>query len=359
MKDRSATSEFLAGARARFEEEFQRYIHSLRERYDYGEFFEPVFADLREFLLRKAKRVRPVLFLTSHHLLSGEAEPGRPVLRIAVALELLHAFILVHDDILDCSDLRRGLPTFHKMMEARLGNRDGNAKAGQDIGIVAGDLLFALAHDTLAEAGLDPALTLRIMRRLLGYITDTGAGAIQEILLGVRDVSMVLPEDIENMYLRKTTRYTIEAPLVLGAMAAGADTDVLDILVGFAEPAGFAFQILNDLREFEHFDMSDALFPADLLEGKKNLLLVEAFHRLGESDRGFLQLCLHSPRLNETTVLKVRELIQKSGAEPILRDRAMRLFSQAETQIAHPRLTSAQADGFTEVLRLIRRQSES
>ena len=122
-------------------------------------------------------------------------------------------------------------------------------------------------------------------------MVETGFGEAADIIHGTRDVSKVSLPEIEQMYLLKTTRYTIECPLAMAAVLAGARAEELAVLGRIARPAGLAFQIQNDLQEFARFEVSDAEVPADILEGKKTLLMRTAFDRLNETDQGLLQIC--------------------------------------------------------------------
>ncbi|NDF17966.1 MAG: hypothetical protein EB079_08390, partial [Verrucomicrobia bacterium] len=252
------------------EREIQAFFHRQKERYDYGEMFEPVYFDMCEFVGRKGKRVRPLLFALTYRGLGGTKPIQDPaVLAAALSLELLHAFVLVHDDLIDRSEKRRGLPTFHKLVEQRVGRLSSAERTGHGVAVVVGDLLFALAVETLQTAGFPEPQRGAALGKLLSYITDTGVGEIFDILLGSRDIGRVSAQEIERTYLLKTTRYTFEAPCVLGAILAGAAPEKQDDLARVMEPLGLAFQIQNDLLEFSHFDSRDQLLPTDLLEGKK------------------------------------------------------------------------------------------
>ncbi|NDC01041.1 MAG: hypothetical protein EBZ83_06460 [Verrucomicrobia bacterium] len=226
------------------EREIQAFFHRQKERYDYGEMFEPVYFDMCEFVGRKGKRVRPLLFALTYRGLGGTKPIQDPaVLAAALSLELLHAFVLVHDDLIDRSEKRRGLPTFHKLVEQRVGRLSSAERTGHGVAVVVGDLLFALAVETLQTAGFPEPQRGAALGKLLSYITDTGVGEIFDILLGSRDIGRVSAQEIERTYLLKTTRYTFEAPCVLGAILAGAAPEKQDDLARVMEPLGLAFQI--------------------------------------------------------------------------------------------------------------------
>ena len=103
----------------------------------------------------------------------------------------------------------------------------------------------------------------------------------------------------------------------------------MEALSGVAQPAGLAFQIQNDLQDFARFEVSDVEVPADILEGKKTLLIRAAFDALSEPDQGLLQLCFSTGTATEATVSKVRELVTKSGAVTVLTGRMHELFGNA------------------------------
>ena len=349
----------LQQAPAFFENFLARFFQENAERYAYGDLFEPLYLDMTEFVTRRGKRIRPMLMLGSYRIFGGDRLfDDRSVLRAAVSLELLHAFILIHDDVIDQSERRRRLPTFHKLVEERLGKIDGAPRVGENVALVVGDILFAMAVDTLRSTDFAPGLRDAALSHFLRYISDTGAGEIYDILLGTRDIARVGEADIMRMYTLKTTRYTFEAPLVLGALLAGVGEDLLRELAELIEPVGLAFQIQNDLIEYQQFKGVDRLRQTDILEGKKTLLLRVAYDHLTDVDRSFLQLCLSTRTSNDASVSKIEQLIDKSGAVALLTKRMESLFQKAETALEDSSFTPAQRDGLREAFSLVRQQTQ-
>ena len=337
------------------EQELQAFFHRQRERYDYGELFEAVYFDMCEYVGRKGKRIRPLLFLWTYRALGGRKDVhDKSLLQAAIALELLHAFVLVHDDLIDHSEKRRGLPTFHKMVEERQGRLSDAERTGQGVALVVGDLLFALAMETLQQGAFGDQAEAQALKKFLSYVTDTGVGEIFDILLGSRDISRVSREDIERTYFLKTTRYTFEAPCVLAAILAGAPAEKAEDLAAVMEPLGLAFQIQNDLMEFSHLDGRDQLLPTDLLEGKKTLLVREAYDRLGETDRSFLQMCLHATSRNDASISKVQDLLRKSGALAAMQDRCTRLFQEAKDRLSRSHLHPQEQEAISQAIQWVR-----
>ena len=349
----------LLKAPVAFEAYLARFLEERAPHYSFGELFEPLYLDLTEFVGRRGKRIRPLLFLASYRVFGGDRNlEDDSLLRAALSLELLHAFILIHDDVIDQSERRRGLPTFHKLVEERLRRFEGAARVGENVAVVMGDVLFAMAFETLHGSDFPAPLRDAALARSLRYVAATGAGEIYDILLGPRDIARVAEADIEQMYHLKTTRYTFEAPLVLGGLLAGAPEATLQDLAGLVAPVGLAFQIQNDLIEYQKFKGTERIGQRDILDGKKTLLLRVAFERLDDLDRSFLQLCLSTRASSEAALTKIEQLIDKSGAVAELTRRMEALFEASETALLASSLDTSQRDGLREVLALIRQQTQ-
>jgi geranylgeranyl diphosphate synthase type I len=328
---------------AAVEDSLQNFLDETRARYDYGEWFDPLYFDFCEYVGRKGKRVRPLMFLMTYQALGGVRSPLDPhILRGALALELFHSFILLHDDVIDRSDLRRGLPTYHKMAARRIEPLQGGDKIGENIATVFGDIVYTMALDALLDMDLPAEHMKKVMKIFLRAAADTGSGEIYDILLGARDVSRIERAEVERMYTLKTTQYTFELPCLLGAVIANATEDQCEAIRGMSYPLGLAFQMDNDLQEFRRVDVKSHHFPDDLVEGKRTLLVCMAYERLSEVDRSFLQMCLASQERTEARLIKLHDLIVKSGAVAALQDEVVRLFQEAERKLDHPSINPVQ-----------------
>ena len=355
--DVALNRESITQLQSDFERFWQHFFLAHQERYSYSDFFEPLYQDMVEFVSRRAKRIRPILFLVSHSIFSKKNDSSNALFQVAAALELLHSFILIHDDIIDRSEVRRGLPTFHKLMEKRQGPRLSKARLGQNIALVMGDILLVLAIETFFNAALESKTKEKAFKRFLAYITDTGCGEMQDILLSTRDLGWIEPEEIQEMYHYKTTRYTIESPLVLGALLGGASEESLMVLEHFSNPIGMAFQIQNDLIEFKRLSCENEMFQSDLLEGKKTFLLREAYEKLNETDRSFLQLYLNYLQPEEGSIHKIRELVEKSKAVESLEEKVEYFFQQAIHFLNQSHLKLEEKEGLIFIINLIRQQT--
>ncbi len=350
----------IADLRARIDQSIAAQMAAERTEYLRQPLFATLYDDLADFVSRPGKRLRALLFLLAQRVFAANGRVAvAPVaeadlLGVGVSLEFLHGFILVHDDIIDRAETRRALPALHRLIESRLPSFTNHQRAGRNLALVLGDILFALAQKSLLQTGLPAETRTRLSTQLLGCLMETGFGEVADILHGTRDVAKVSLAEIEQMYLLKTTRYTIQCPLTMAAILAGASPAQIEALGRIATPAGLAFQIQNDLQEFARFELSDAEVPADILEGKKTLLIRTAFDLLSEADQGLLQLCFSAGTATEATVSKARELVAKSGAVAQLSERMAGLLAQAEAEARQADFPPATQAGLIGLIHLVR-----
>lgn len=182
------------------------------------------------------KRVRPILCLEAARIFAGDVAH---VLPVACALEFIHTYSLIHDDLpaLDNDDLRRGKPTCHK-------------KFGEATAILAGDALLTLAFETLANAPVEPARRVAILSHVAA-----SAGTVNGMIGGqVADIEAerraVLPEELEYIHRSKTAAL-IRASVASGAVAGGANEPDVARLKRFGETIGWAFQVVDDILDVE------------------------------------------------------------------------------------------------------------
>ncbi len=315
--------------------------------------YEPVLNEVPAFVGRSGKRIRPLLFLQTRRLLAGaDYALVDDDLTIAAVLELLHDFVLIHDDIIDRSDMRRGAPSFHKVVEKNLHTLGNKPRTASNLALVTGDILFAASMKSVLETRY--ACRAELSARLLSYVIETGLGEGADIVVSTRDLSKVSLHEIEQMYLLKTTRYTVECPLVLAGMLAGCSQSQLDELALIAEPAGLAFQIENDLRSFESYTPGADEPPDDLLDGKKTVLLRAAYDLLRGNERSVLQLCADGQGATEASVLKQRELIINSGALQQTRSMLRTMFELAATRVENSGFPADVREGLHQIMYSIR-----
>ena len=262
--------------------ELDRFLAARREVCaDLAPEFVDAVDDLSAMALGGGKRLRPTFawwgWRAADGPTVGETSP-EVVLRVVSALELIQACALVHDDLIDDSDLRRGIPTVHARWTARHRERawiGEPERLGAAIAILVGDLALAWSDDMLRGAGLDAGTLGRAAPVWDAMRTEMLAGQFLDVVGHATDLAT--PEGVLRISRYKTAAYTIERPLHLGAAIAGAGDDLVGALRRFGTDLGIAFQLRDDLLGV-FGDPAVTGKPAgdDLREGKRTLLVALA-----------------------------------------------------------------------------------
>ena len=264
------------------------------------------------------KRLRPAFCYWGYVTAAGRPADPDPLLRAAASLELLHASLLVHDDLLDGSDTRRGAPSAHRRFEALLPGPRAT-RFGEAAAILLGDVLFSWSAEMFESAGLSPeairdaAPVLATMRSevLLGQYLDVAAafGATD------RSTRQAQIHTAEKVLEFKSARYSVRRPAELGATLGKAPPGLLATLGTYGSLVGRAFQLRDDLLGV-FGDPSVTGKPAgdDIREGKRTLLVLTALENGNTHQREILTSLLGAPGLTEEDLTTAREIIETTGA---------------------------------------------
>lgn len=234
---------------------------------------------LEAMVLGGGKRMRPMFAWAGYVGAGGHSdEDDAAVLKAVSALELIQACALIHDDIIDASDTRRGAPTVHRGVEALHTSRAWHgdpADFGIGVAILVGDLALSWAEEMLQTSGLSQQALARVTAPWSAMKTEVIAGQILDIT--VESSGNEDPAIAERVNRFKTAAYTIERPLHIGAALADAPSTLIDAYRAFGHDIGIAFQLRDDLLGV-FGDPSVTGKPAgdDLREGKRTVLFAEA-----------------------------------------------------------------------------------
>lgn len=265
------------------------------------------------YLRRRGKRIRPVLFVLGY--LGFAAKPAVNLYTSAVALELLHDFILIHDDIIDHDAQRRGAPAMHVMLSRELKKAGVRRFSGADLAMVAGDAIYALAIDAFLAVREHPARKQRALEQLTRAAWFTGCGELEELLYTLTPLARMSRNAIDRIYDRKTAHYSFAMPLAMGATLAGAPAHTVDRLFQFGICLGRAFQIKDDVLDFGAAPTYNAKLPfADIREGKRTLPLWFAYRQCSAGERRFLDRVYRRTDNLPSDIRKAGALIVRSGA---------------------------------------------
>ena len=302
-----------------------------------------------DFTCGPGKRLRPVLMRVAYEGLGG---PGsQAIIRASCAVELMQSFLLIHDDIMDRSDLRRGRPTLHRWYQNRYAEQGHDAEHfGSAMAILAGDLANQLATLLLSQAPFPPDRIARAVARYNRVAVDVCYGQVLDMLLPKGPPNEVREEDVWKVMEYKTARYTIEGPLHLGALLAGAGERMLEQLSAYGVPLGVAFQIQDDILSV--FGMEEQMgksAASDLTEGKRTLLLVEAWKRGSEGERRVLTQVLGDPAATVEEIEAARRILEDTGARAYATQLAQRLVTKAKRALAGVPLAAPARQFLTEL----------
>lgn len=295
-----------------------------------------VFTDASRDLLSGGKRFRALFCYWGWHAVAGTVDPddltaeldAHPdiscVVDAAAALELFHAAALVHDDIMDNSDTRRGMPSAHKRFQSEHDRRDwvGSPQTyGSSSALLLGDLLLGWS-DELLDAGLgrltDPSAARAARAEFQTMRTEVTVGQYLDILEEVawRDAAedQLLPR-AHRVVTYKSAKYSIEAPLALGGLMAGGSLDQVAALRAFGLPLGVAFQLRDDLLGvFGDPEVTGKPAGDDLREGKRTVLIALARASLPSGAVRLIDELLGDPSLSEQQIKTLQATIADSGA---------------------------------------------
>jgi len=292
---------------------------------------------LSDFALRGGKRIRPTFAWWGWRAAGGEGtgERAGAVLTAVSALELIQTCALVHDDLMDASELRRGHPTVHvRFTDAhRAGGWLGAPERfGMAAAILLGDLALAWADDMFESAPLEPDMRDRARGPWQAMRAEMFAGQYLDVLAQAEgDESEERALGVARL---KTAAYTVERPLHMGVAFAGADQHTVDAVRTFGTDIGVAFQLRDDVLGV-YGDTVVTGKPAgdDLREGKRTLLvalgLAYAERDGRHADAQMLRGALGDPGLTARTIEAVRELLVEVGAVAELERRIDALTTSA------------------------------
>jgi geranylgeranyl diphosphate synthase type I len=306
-----------------------------------GPELEPVAAALKEFLLQSGKRFRP-LFASVGYL--GTGSPLSPELFSALSsVELIHVCALIHDDVMDASDTRRGAPAIHKHFENLHQSKKlsgSSAQFGIASAILLGDLALVWASKMLHESKIPAEQIIAALPIFDEMEVELMAGQYLDIY-----EQALASESVERslkVARYKSGKYSIERPLHFGAAIANKNPErFYPIYSAYGLPLGEAFQLRDDLLGV-FGEPAETGKPAgdDLREGKRTVLMALTHERSNESQRKTIKELLGKPDLSLDEVNELRGIIIDTGARDHLEGLISTLTQEAVSAIDNPLITS-------------------
>ena len=331
----------VEGLRPRLQDVIDRFLGDQRTLFTGIHAELDVLIDAAADLLRGGKRLRPAFCYW------GWRGAGRPdddaVLAVGAALELFQAAALVHDDLIDGSDTRRGMPSVHRRFATRhaaqrwAGEPD---RFGAAAAVLLGDLLLGWSDELFNGSGLDDA-ALRRARRVFDQMrAQVGAGQYLDVVAQATGADRPdrLAQLARTVVSYKAARYSVERPLVLGGSAAGAGPDLLAAYSRYGLALGEAFQLRDDVLGV-FGDPARTGKPAgdDLREGKRTLLIAYTLERADPAAAETVNRLLGDRALDVTAVDTLRQIIVDTGALRAVESQVASLVAESRRALREAR----------------------
>jgi geranylgeranyl diphosphate synthase type I len=267
-------------------------------------------------IVNGGKRLRPFMVMKSCEILGGELKDAMPA---ACAVEMIHNFTLVHDDIMDNDEMRHGVPTVHK-------------KFGIPIAILAGDVLFSKAYQILSNSNLPSKATNELVSRLAKACVDVCEGQILDIKMAE---SKKIPSQANYIkMIEKKTSSLFDVSCSMGAICAKAKQSDITKLSAFGRNLGIAFQITDDLiGVLGDRRITKKPVGNDLREGKKSLPIVLAITKSKGNDKKIILKTFGNAKATKRDIEKAVESIRALGIEKIVRKQALLYSNKAQKSL--------------------------
>ena len=270
---------------------------------------------VKTMTLAGGKRLRPA-FMYYGYIAAGGSDRER-LLDTTIAVELIHMFLLIHDDIIDRDALRHGVPTLHERYRA-WGKRYLNLKNpehfGDSIALIVGDMLFAFGNDIIFTSGFPEKNLYAALSRMQKIVSQTVVGQARDIYIEYRGTATT--QEILAMYEKKTARYTVEGPLHLGSLLAGGTPELAAALTRYALPIGIAFQIQDDILGIYGDELRIGKpIGSDIREGKITVLVAHVFEQADRKTKEEIRAILSKGKtLTVKDIDQFRAIIQEPGS---------------------------------------------
>ena len=273
---------------------------------------QQAWAMLQDFSSRPGKRFRGSMLLVSYEMCGGDNH--EEAMKAAVAMELVQNYLLIVDDVMDRSEIRRTKPTLQYMYLDEIEEEAGeDAKHLSDmLAVNVGLLASHVAGQLMNELDLPADRVVAANQKFHENIKQTTYGQVDDLYSGVGHTSV---EDIMMTHELKSSYYTFINPMQVGAILAGADEKQIETIHRFGVPAGIAFQLQDDILGLSGNDKETGkAYLDDLKEGKRTLLMQNALDMANKDGAIKLVEALGNPNVSEEMAAEVRDIVTECGA---------------------------------------------
>jgi geranylgeranyl diphosphate synthase, type I len=317
-------------------------------------------------MLCGGKRIRPAFCVWGYVAAAGipTDEELKPLLAAAGSLDVLHVSALVHDDLMDSSDLRRGRPAAHRQFEALHANAGwlgDSAAFGRAGAILLGDLLVMWSAQMLHGAGVDQSTLERALPIVEAMRTEVTCGQYLDMVAQAHPLRKRAPaigslrptielamDDASRVVEYKAARYTVQRPCQIGAALGGGDDELYFALGAYGSPLGRAFQFRDDLLGvFGDPQVTGKPAGDDLREGKRTVLVAHAYAHAGDAGQKLLLQRLGDPALDDRGIGELQQVIVESGARDAVESMINEYYERALKTLHDTEITEEGRAGLT------------
>jgi len=304
--------------------------------------------DLTERLRRFStggKLIRGSLILLTHDMLSSKLEDDFSAAglqsagceAVAAAYELIHSFLLIHDDIMDRDRFRRGMPSIYFQYQTIIeeNSRGNGLHEAEGLGICAGDVAFLLALELLstAAAGVYPEKTMKILLLWSRELSRVGVAQMQDVFFSTwqKEAS---ESDIISLYRFKTARYTFSVPFATGSILAGSEAHITENLLDLGEHYGMIYQLVDDkIGLFGEAEKIGKPVGTDLQEKKQTLLHHYLYHLATAEQKQNISKILRKDRITGQDIVYIRSTAIKNGTVQRVEEAILEMKKKAEEML--------------------------
>ncbi len=339
--------ELLKNFREKFEPFLQDYFD---EKFRQAGKIDPTTQEavgmIRDYTLSGGKRIRPA-FLYYSYLATG-GKNSEKALKAGIAVELLHSFFLIHDDIIDKDASRHGTATIHERYK-KIAQKHNFAKDkvhfGNSMAMIVGDMAMPTTYEIILNQKFPDKITLRVIKQIQKIIFATIAGEMLDVTMGYKN--KVTEKQILEMQERKTAHYTFEGPTHLGCILAEAEEPYFSLFSKYALPLGKTFQIKDDILGIFGIEKEiGKTVGSDITEGKKTLLVLKALEKGCEKQKKFIKRCLGKKNISKKEIEKFKKVIRETGSLEYSENLAKNFAQEALVALKKIDFKNAQAKEF-------------
>jgi len=296
------------------------------------------------------KRLRPYLTVLGYEAFDG-ADYGK-ILQLAAAQELLHLSLLIHDDLMDRDYERYGHDNiagiFRKKYARAAASSEQADHNAQGTALLAGDLLLADAHQLVMQSGFSEAQKAKASDLLKTVMFEVVGGQLLDVQGGMQAFDKV---DSIKVARYKTASYSFIGPLCVGATMAGATEKMLGLMELFAEQAGVAYQLQDDMLGLFGGSASGMRSLSDLREGKRTYLMQQAMQRATPSGRKILEQSLGNEAATEDDLEAVRTMVASCGAKAQAQEQIATYTKKALTYLSELKIRESEREALAGLIK--------